>query len=403
MGEPQVLTTSTWTQKSKGFVFSMTMLFSAFFGSIYVLMPLMPLIILRPTLFRRLVDRLVGFWLVLPSVIHPCLYWPNQPFKGLMEYLFGIKLFVTGDVIDYAQPALIIMNHRTRLDWLFFWNALFRIDPWLMTSEKISLKGILKYLPGAGWAMQTNAYMFLDRTFTLDQSRIDKLIDYYADNNNYQLLLYPEGTDKCPLATARSKKFAEKNDLVHFDYVLHPRTTGFTHILQKMRKVNYVDYVYDVTVAYGDAIVQSEVDLVTLGVCPRNIHFDIRKINIGDLPNTDEKLNEWLKKLWIEKEERLRKFYAQAQDTRRLDTRPDALTFEHTLHTQFMQFGIVAVWTLLTASWVYFYFCYPYQGMAALLTIFFYVGSQYFFGGLEILLAKQAKQWSIEKKKKLID
>jgi hypothetical protein len=42
------------------------------------------------------------------------------------------------------------MNHRTRLDWLFFWNALWRIEPHLLSSEKISLKGILKYLPGAG-------------------------------------------------------------------------------------------------------------------------------------------------------------------------------------------------------------------------------------------------------------
>lgn len=67
-----------------------------------------------------------------------------------MEYMFGVHIFVSGDVIDNSEPALIIMNHRTRLDWLFFWNALFRIDPWLLTTQKISLKGILKYLPGAG-------------------------------------------------------------------------------------------------------------------------------------------------------------------------------------------------------------------------------------------------------------
>lgn len=67
-----------------------------------------------------------------------------------MEYLFGVKIFVSGDEIDNSASSLIIMNHRTRLDWLFFWNALFRMDPWLLTTEKISLKGILKYLPGAG-------------------------------------------------------------------------------------------------------------------------------------------------------------------------------------------------------------------------------------------------------------
>jgi len=42
------------------------------------------------------------------------------------------------------------MNHRTCLDWLFFWCALWRIEPSLITTEKIVLKGEVKYLPGAG-------------------------------------------------------------------------------------------------------------------------------------------------------------------------------------------------------------------------------------------------------------
>ena len=43
--------------------------------------------------------------------------------SGLMEYLFGIELIVKGVPIDSRKPALVIMNHRTRLDWLFFWQA----------------------------------------------------------------------------------------------------------------------------------------------------------------------------------------------------------------------------------------------------------------------------------------
>lgn len=75
--------------------------------------------------------------------------------------------------------------------------------------------------------MLANAFMFLKRTFAKDQHWINELIDYYANTgNNYQLLLYPEGTDKCPKATERSRQFAEKEGLVHYDFVLHPRTTG---------------------------------------------------------------------------------------------------------------------------------------------------------------------------------
>ena len=64
--------------------------------------------------------------------------------------MYGIKFHITGDPIVFGEPALIIMNHRTRLDWLFFWNALYKMDPWLLTTEKISLKAPLKLIPGAG-------------------------------------------------------------------------------------------------------------------------------------------------------------------------------------------------------------------------------------------------------------
>lgn len=37
---------------------------------------------------------------------------------------------------------------------------------------------------------------------------------------------------------ARSNDFAEKNGLKKYDYVLHPRTTGFTFIVQRLRNGN---------------------------------------------------------------------------------------------------------------------------------------------------------------------
>lgn len=80
--------------------------------------------------------------------------------------------------------------------------------------------------------------------------------------------------------------------------------------------------------AYNDAIVQSEVDLIKLGITPKDVRFDVRKIRITDLPTTDEGLGEWLKQLWVEKEERLRKFYTQSETTRQLDKLPEAKTFD---------------------------------------------------------------------------
>lgn len=66
--EPPVLTTSTLAEKCRGIAFSLAMILSAFFGSVYILLPMVPLLFFCPKLFRRLVDRLIGFWLIMPSV-----------------------------------------------------------------------------------------------------------------------------------------------------------------------------------------------------------------------------------------------------------------------------------------------------------------------------------------------
>lgn len=246
-----------------------------------------------------------------------------------MEYAFGVQIRVSGALIDREKPALIIMNHRTRLDWLFFWNALFRMDPWLLTTEKISLKGVLKHVPGAGWAMASNCFMFLDRVFERDGPRIERLVDYYSRLGfNYQLLLFPEGTDKCPIATANSKRFAEKTGLVHYQYVLHPRVTGFAHIVQTMRACNYLENVYDVTVGYPEQIVQSEVDLGTLGACPKRVVFDVRRLDPQELPQDPDRLADWLTRHWAQKEKRLEQFYSKPVQERAFDSLPGDVEFK---------------------------------------------------------------------------
>lgn len=173
----------------------------------------------------------------------------HTPIQTLVEHLFSLQLRITGDRVDSRLPSLIMMNHRTRLDWFFLWLALFRLDPWLITTEKISLKRVLKLIPGAGWAMALNAYMFLERIFERDGAKIDETIDYYRRvGGKYQLLFFPEGTDKCSHMTEKSNRFAAQHGLKKYEHVLHPRTTGFVHLVQKMRREGYLGCVYDVTV-----------------------------------------------------------------------------------------------------------------------------------------------------------
>uniref|UniRef100_A0A0R3RT75 PlsC domain-containing protein n=1 Tax=Elaeophora elaphi TaxID=1147741 RepID=A0A0R3RT75_9BILA len=382
MGEPPKLLHTTWWMKVKGIFCCSFILLSAILSSMYFLIPLLPLMFLNHILWRRAVDRLIGFWMFMPC--------------GLIEVLFGARVTVSGMKIDHSEPALIIMNHRTCLDWLFFWNALIRMDPWLLTSQKISLKAIVRHLPGAGWAMAQNAYLFLTRRFEKDQTHIEEMIDYYANSKHaYQLLLFPEGTDKDHRATERSRRFALKNGLVHYSYVLHPRTTGFTIMLRKMRQAGYIKSIYDVTVAYADAIVQSEFELFANGSCPKNIHFHVSKIDINNVSEDDDELIAlWLTNCWAAKEQKLAQFYHSD------DTKHRAFTINSNYDEVFkltkMKFigvygAVVIFWILTSLFLMYVFFYYHLQYLLAILTFAIFLSSQFLFGGFEHVAIRAAK------------
>ena len=95
-------------------------------------------------------------------------------------------------------------------------------------------------------------YVFLERNMEIDKISFDQAIEYYKGmdrnyqvrkififfsmNDEFELLLFPEGTDKSPWTTVKSTEYAKKNGLKQLKHVLYPRTTGFYHLLKKMRQ-----------------------------------------------------------------------------------------------------------------------------------------------------------------------
>ncbi|KAK5976428.1 Lysocardiolipin acyltransferase 1 [Trichostrongylus colubriformis] len=241
-----------------------------------------------------------------------------EVFQGFLELVFGMRVRVSGDEIDYNEPALIIMNHRTRLDWMYMWSALFQMNPWLITSNKISLKAQLQSLPGAGFGMSAAQFLFLHRNKERDAATFDEAIAYYKDMQlNYQLLLFPEGTDKSPWTTLKSTEFAKKNGLKELKHLLYPRVAGFFHLLTKMKEAKFVTYVYDITIAYPYNIVQSEVDLVLKGSCPHEVHFHVKKIPANEVPRNEVDCARWLNERWIQKETTLEEYYGEPKSYNR--------------------------------------------------------------------------------------
>ena len=66
----------------------------------------------------------------------------------LIELIFGVKLVITGDKVNVNDCPLIIMNHRCRLDYMFYWMVLLRNGR--LANEKIIMKNELKYMPALG-------------------------------------------------------------------------------------------------------------------------------------------------------------------------------------------------------------------------------------------------------------
>lgn len=261
--------------------------------------PTLPIIFLSPVLSRRIMDYLIKLWFLLAVAMY--------------ELLMGVKIKIKGNPSRRGTSSLILSNHRTRLDWLFLMSYLCRFSA--INEYRISLKASLKKFPGAGWAMQCAGFLFLNRKWEEDKDHISNGIHYFSQvKSKPQFLLFPEGTDMCEKATARSHAFAEKEGLVKYQYVLHPRTTGFIHFVKEMRKGQILDSILDVTVAYPKKIIQSELQTLK-GEFPEEIHFYVQDYPIETLPESDEALAEWLKKLWSEKEARLKQFYEDKKFT----------------------------------------------------------------------------------------
>ena len=73
----------------------------------------------------------------------------------LTETLFGIRVRTFGDDHLDHHRCLLIMNHRTHLDWLFLWSVLGRHGD--LNCWKAIMKSSLKQIPLYG--QYYNLYM----------------------------------------------------------------------------------------------------------------------------------------------------------------------------------------------------------------------------------------------------
>ncbi|XP_049640196.1 LOW QUALITY PROTEIN: lysocardiolipin acyltransferase 1 [Suncus etruscus] len=358
----------------KGIYFILTLFAGSFFGSIFMLGPVLPLMFINPCWYRWINNRLVASWLTLPV--------------ALMETMFGVKVVITGDAFVPGERSVIIMNHRTRMDWMFLWNCLVRYS--YLRLEKVCLKASLKSVPGFGWAMQAAAYIFIQRKWKDDKSHFEDMIDYFCDiHEPLQLLLFPEGTDLTENSKARSNEFAEKNGLQKYDYVLHPKTTGFTFVVDRLREGKNLSAVHRHHRAYPHNIPQTEKHLLE-GDFPQEIHFHVHRYHPSlrcPAPRR-EGCKVWCHRRWEEKEQRS---FGTTTVARRASA-PPAMTGPATSHPckselQVMVEKLLSIlyWNLFSPAMCLLIYAYSPVRWYFFAAIVIFVLQERLFGGLEVI------------------
>ncbi|XP_064292164.1 lysocardiolipin acyltransferase 1-like isoform X2 [Plodia interpunctella] len=281
--------------------------------------PVMYIMFVNHKLYRKIVDVLFALWELYPVALFQC--------------CINTQLHHYGDYVDPDENTIIVMNHRTRVDWNYVWIALYHatqdtarhvctckesldkkhsrdvFDRISGGKSKIKfvLKDELKMIPGMGWIMQLNFFLYVKRDWRADQLSLSQFVEYYKKlQYRCRLVLFPEGTDLSEDNKRRSDKFADANNLPKFQFLLHPRTTGWVALCSALRGSG-LKSVYDVTVAY-DKPAQTEAD-VLYGRIPKHVYFHVKKHSIEQLPEDDLALRGWLKNRWSEKEISLRHFH----------------------------------------------------------------------------------------------
>eukprot|EP01064_Diplonema_japonicum_P028414 TRINITY_DN4353_c3_g1_i1.p1 TRINITY_DN4353_c3_g1~~TRINITY_DN4353_c3_g1_i1.p1 ORF type:complete len:365 (+),score=33.07 TRINITY_DN4353_c3_g1_i1:30-1097(+) len=274
----------------KGLAVLLPILVSAIVGAVVVLPLGFPLIFFPSVraVYHAWADLLKKQWFTLVTI--------------MLHNVGGIKLFSYGDV-PVDEPALVLSNHRTRIDWMILWGYFLRCPGQRLRELRIVLKKALQKLPVFGWAMATFRFIFLSREWNKDKEQLSLLIKYYKHYKEQStILIFPEGTDLHKSALAKSVTYAEKNNLPVLKNVLYPRSTGTQFILDSMS--DCFEAVWDITIAYKDRVPGERPDEMKLakGLFPKEVHVHLKRHPMKSFPKGEKGFPEWLTKTFVNKE-----------------------------------------------------------------------------------------------------
>lgn len=202
-----------------------------------------------------------------------------------------------------------------------------------------------------GWLQQMHNFLLVKRDWEKDKIHITESINYLQQfGDSIHVNIYPEGRVFSKEVKKAYEKRVQDNNCLHYTHLLHPKTKGFIHTLQTLRKQFPVD-IYDYTVGYTGKYkllaYTGPVGAIQLpiGQIPDQFHYHIKHYPSSLLPTDDYKLSQWLTERWKEKDNLLDQFY-------RNKSFPGPYLKE-TWHTKLSMLAVLTVWMALCIAVVY--------------------------------------------------
>ncbi|KAE8683636.1 putative 1-acyl-sn-glycerol-3-phosphate acyltransferase 4 [Hibiscus syriacus] len=224
---------------------------------------------------RKATSFFFGLWLSM---------WPF-----LFEKINGTKVVFSGDNVPQKERVLIIVNHRTEVDWMYLWDLAMRKG--CLGYIKYILKSSLLKLPVLGWAFHILEFISVDRKWETDETIMHQMLSTFKNPRDpLWLALFPEGTDFTEKKCMKSREYATEVGLPVLTNVLLPKTRGFCLCLETLR--GSFDAVYDLTIAYKHQC-PFFVDNV-FGVDPSEVHIHVQRIPVNEIPTSSAEAAAWL-------------------------------------------------------------------------------------------------------------
>jgi 1-acyl-sn-glycerol-3-phosphate acyltransferase len=219
----------------------------------------------------------------------------------------NIKARISGDDLPMRENAVVFSNHQQMPDITFL--LFLARTKGTLGDVKWFAKDIIKYVPTIGWGMAFLGCPFVKRDWNKDRENIARTFSAIVNEKlPVWLVTFPEGTRVTPDKLEQGKQYAREKGITPPRHTLLPRTKGFVASVQGLR--SHIGAVYDVTIGYEDGV--PTLWQYVKGYA-KTAHLHVRRYPIGDLPESDDELAEWLLERFREKDQLLEGFYTHGE------------------------------------------------------------------------------------------